>query len=144
MVDITYNTPHGAKKNLLDMGDGTHVEGVSFVSPVRNEAVVIDAAASLSDEIDCGDLRLFRVGCPAAIPSAASLTFLGYNAALDKWNSIYDGDTELTYTLGADKDINVDRTIFASYDKIKLRSGTKATPVNQDTALTLGLIFRSI
>lgn len=107
----------------------------------------IGASSSLSDEIDIGN----RVsGMAIEIPNAwttANITFMGANASGGTFRPIIgDGGTEINVTVGATNNmIGLDATklnALKPFKYIKVRSGTKDTPVEQTATRTIYVMVK--
>lgn len=116
-------------------------------SPSRhpnNTSVVAAAIASgeaLSAEIDLNGQLPVAIVMPAAW-TAASLTLqisIDDDGAI--FNNVYDdGGTEYTVTAAASRYIYLDPLVLVGVRKLKIRSGTSGTPVNQAAARTLTIV----
>ncbi len=100
--------------------------------------VTILNGASLSDAID------IRGGLPAGIemPSAwtaAALTFQTSGDRTNYFNAYDELGTEVTVIAGASTRIRLEPTQWVGIQKLKIRSGTAAIPVNQGADRTLYL-----
>lgn len=104
----------------------------------------LDAAASLSDAVNLGGLRLFGIVMPASW-TAAALTFQVSFDEGASWSNLYDASgSEVSVTVAASRAITLDPVIFAAVPMLKVRSGTMAAPVNQTAAAALQLVVRSV
>ena len=92
--------------------------------------VTIANGQSLSDAVNLGGSRLMNVMLPATW-TTASITF---QISLDgvTYGDYFDyNGNEHTGVATAGKPINVDPTVFADVQFLKIRSGTSGTPVAQ-------------
>lgn len=104
--------------------------------------VTIPAGQSVSEEIDVSDSVIVGIVMPDTW-TAANITFLA--AARDDQNGapatfvpIHDAaGTELSVTTAANRMVSIAPDATRPARRIKLRSGTTATPVNQLAARTL-------
>jgi len=110
----------------------------------------IASGESLSDAIDMSafatnkdNYRLFDLSMPEEW-TTANLTFqTSYDGVTYK--NFQDGQgTEITIVAIANVNITLDPAIFAAVPYIKVRSGTRATPVNQAAARDILLVLRSV
>jgi len=100
--------------------------------------------ASLTEEVDLGAAASASVIMPTAW-TAANITIVVYRPGVQDYVSVYKDDgTEYVLTAAVDRAITLDAAIFAiaGSRKIKLRSGTEATPVNQGADRTLFLTIK--
>jgi len=108
------------------------------------KTITIANGASLGDEIDVEGYTLFAIEMPATW-TAANLTFEAASTSGGTFLQIVDdGGTEVVVTASASVIIGLDAKApeLAALRFIKLRSGTKATPVNQAAARTIKLICK--
>lgn len=118
--------------------------GNSIASTIDILAVQIKSGQSLSDQIDLGGLRMFRLNMPAAW-TAAVLTFSVSDDGGATWQNLCDiSGNEITAQAAAAKSICLDPALMASVKLLKLRSGTAAAPVNQAADRTIGLVARCV
>lgn len=115
---------------------------VNPVSPMaESSAVTIASGQSLTDAIVLGGRVLVGVVMPASW-TAASLTF---QASIDgsTWVNVYDSEgTEVSATAGAGTYVAFANPIlFAGVNRMKVRSGTSGTAVNQGAERTLYLML---
>lgn len=99
-------------------------------------------AASLSDSVSTSRTNIIGLIMPAAW-TAAALTF---QASIDGDNfyDLYDqAGNEFNVPAAASRHIGgLDALAFGSFNYLKIRSGTAATPVNQGAARAITLILR--
>lgn len=118
--------------------------GNSIASTIDILAVQIKAGQSLSDQIDLGGLRMFRLNMPAAW-TAAVITFSVSDDGGTTWQNLCDiSGNEITAQAAAAKSICLDPALMASVKLLKIRSGTVAAPVNQAADRTIGLVARCV
>lgn len=105
----------------------------------------IASGASISSVIDLGMQRAFIVDMPA-IWTAANLTFLLSFDGGATWKPFYDENgNEIVVIAAAAESIHLgDAQQWAAIWKMKIRSGTTATPVAQAAARTLKIISRDL
>jgi len=116
----------------------------TIVNMLDTLPAAIANGASLTDALDLGGLRLFGVVMPAAW-TAANLTFQTSYDGGATWADVYDvNGNELTATAAASRFIALDPANFAAVQRIKVRSGTAATPVAQGAARSLTLVLRAV
>lgn len=110
---------------------------------------------ALTGEIDLGSNKLFAIEFPSTW-AGTSITFQaktqGQPAAgdtspddLETWKNVYDdAGTEVTVTCAANRIVGLDATALelSSLRWIRIRSGTSASPVNQNPAKPLKLIVK--
>lgn len=118
--------------------------GNSIASTIDILAVQIKSGQSLSDQIDLGGLRMFRVNMPAAW-TAAVVTFSVSDDGGTTWKNLRDisGNEIIVQTAYSDS-YCVDPVLMASVKLLKIRSGTSAAPVNQAADRTIGLVARCV
>lgn len=109
-----------------------------FVRSVRS-ATIADAT-SLSDEVILNGLTLVGVVVPSGW-DAADITLEGSVDGTNFFDVHDDAGNELTITAAASRYITVDSTFTAGLQRIKVRSGTSALPVNQTGAVTIQLVL---
>jgi hypothetical protein len=106
-------------------------------------SVAITAGTSLSETVTLGRANLFAIQTPSAW-TAAGITF---SVSVDGVNflDLYDqAGNEFTIPASASKHFGgLDVLAMGSFNYVKLRSGTSASPVNQAAARTLNLILRN-
>lgn len=107
------------------------------------ESVVIANAASVSDVHDLGGLVPVGLFIPAAW-TAASITFLVSPDGTTYYDMFDAAGTEYAVIVAVDRFIVLDPTAFSGIPFMKIRSGTKATPVNQGAARTIQLCLRDV
>ena len=95
-----------------------------------NYTATIANGASLSDVVHLAGHRLFAIQMPATW-TAADLTLQG-SAAGVTYADVYDElDAEVVIQAGASRFIILDPAKFVGLQRIKLRSGTTGSAVNQ-------------
>jgi hypothetical protein len=122
----------------------TNPLGSSGVTAVlESGTAVIAASEALSAGVNLGGLRLFGLELP--VMTSAALTF---QVSTDgtTWRNLYDAtQTEVTITASAGERVVVlDPALFAAVGRVKIRSGTAATPANQAAERTINLILRPV
>jgi hypothetical protein len=109
-----------------------------------NLSAVIAAGASLSGEVDLGELTLVGIVMPS-VWTAASLTFQASPDNGVTWLEHYSSaGTETTFTVGASQFVAVDPTLWKGVYSLKIRSGTASAAVNQVAKATLILVTRTL
>lgn len=104
------------------------------------EVATISSGTALSDEIVCEGKRLAGIVMPAAW-TAADLTFQG-SVDGSRFVDIHDDSgTEETVTADADRYIPVNPALWEGVQRIKVRSGTSAAPVNQAADRSIQLVL---
>lgn len=120
----------------------------SILASLQSQVVAVDAtidqtdgatAFSITAAIDLADKRLVRIALPAAW-TAADLTFsVSYDGI--NFNNLFDEfGAEVVVKAAASRSIRLNITDWLGVKKLKIRSGTSATPVNQTTGRALRLI----
>ncbi len=104
------------------------------------KSVTIASGASLSGAVACEGLRLAAVVMPAAW-TAANLTFQGSVDGTRFVNVHDDAGVEVTVTAAADRYIPVNPADWEGVQRLKVRSGTSGTPVNQAAGRIIQLVF---
>lgn len=115
---------------------------VSFVD------VVIASGASLSGAANLGGMHLVGIITSVAWTNAG-IAFEGKGPGSETFYPIHNRDTgaEIAVTVGALSAARwypLDPSTFAGVNDVKIRSGTKASPVNQGAERTLRLVCRTI
>ncbi len=97
--------------------------------PTFTDTVKIDSTYSMTGMVDLGNYSLVAIRTPAYWTSA-SITFL---VSIDGTNfyDLYYQDIEWNMICMANKDLTVNFNAFFPYRYLKIRSGTRATPVAQ-------------
>lgn len=105
--------------------------------------VNIANGASLSGEADFGLTRLKAIVMPAAW-TAAALTFQGHEDATTAVVDLFDGAAEISFAGAGGARIlllsEAQQKQFSSIRRLKVRSGTSGTPVNQGASRDLILL----
>jgi hypothetical protein len=102
-------------------------------------AAAIASGAALSAEIDLNGQLPVAIVMPAEW-TAANLTLqisIDDDGAI--FNNVYDGSTEYTVTAAASRYICLELALVG-VRKLKIRSGTSGTPVNQAAARALSIV----
>lgn len=113
--------------------------------PVPLRAVktaTVSDGESLSEAVYCEGLRLAAIVVPSGW-NAADITFQG-SVDGTNWYDLHEpsGDTEVTVQAGASRYIVVaDPAAYEGLMRLKVRSGTSGTPVNQTGDVTVQLVF---
>lgn len=114
----------------------------------RRPSVFITAGTSLSAEADIANKQLVGIVLPAAwIAAAGGLTI---QASVDggvTWNEITTAAGAVftaAYTAAGPANIAIDPTTLRGVLSIKVRSGTKASPVNQTSTVTVRLVTKLV
>jgi hypothetical protein len=108
------------------------IETITLTAAIAN-------AASLSDAIHLRTHRLFALQMPGTW-TAADLTFQGsYDGTT--YADVYDEDgAEVTVEADASRFIILDPAKFLGLQRLKIRSGTTGSPVNQGGARSIQVI----
>lgn len=108
---------------------------------LQKELTILEGE-SLSDILDCRSLIPVGIYMPTVWTSAN----LAFKTSLDGVRFLrFDVDqVEKTFTVAADRYVNLDPTEFAGVAFLKIVSGTNAAPINQAGRRILGIAFRSI
>lgn len=107
--------------------------GAGSISRIERSTrtVTIANGASLSGEVDLGDMLLVGITMPAAW-TAADLSYAVATAAGGTFNPATDAaGAELSLTVAASKYVSLAPTSIRGARFMKFRSGTSAVPVNQ-------------
>jgi hypothetical protein len=104
---------------------------------------VIALNASLSAEVDLKNLT------PVALilPSSLDGTTISFQAAYGdgSFNNMYNpDDSEYTVTVAVSRHVVLEPKDFFGISRIKVRTGTSASPQVQDPAATIGIVCRDI
>lgn len=114
----------------------------------------ISAAANKSATIDLTQLldrdsKIFALAFVGTDWTSASVTFQVSEDG-STWYNLYSEGSEYTIAVGSNaavdgsaKACTVDPIVFSSWNYIRLRSGTSATPVAQTNAQTIKLFVRT-
>lgn len=109
---------------------------------VVNLTATIANGASLSGAVDLKGYGLLAIQMPAAW-TAADLTFQASADGGTAFADVYDDNgAEVQKPAAANRYILVNQPLPYGVDRIKIRSGTSGTPVNQGAARTLTLLLR--
>lgn len=106
------------------------------------ETVIIPSGGSLSPGIDVSGYSKFSILTPSEW-TAADLTFLSSSTLDGTYQSLYDDaliEISAKVSGGVNTSLNVVSLKISPNNYIKIRSGTTATPVNQEAERTLTLI----
>lgn len=96
--------------------------------------------ASLSDAVELSGSAVIGIVTPAAW-TAADLTLQASHDG-STYNNVYDKDeAEMTIQAGASRYIALEPNLMIGAEKLKLRSGTSGTPVNQGAERVITLIL---
>jgi hypothetical protein len=103
-------------------------------------AASIANGAALSAAVNIAHDYLFAIEMPAAWTAAAITFDVSYDGTT--FNPLYnDSGTEISFTVAASRFVVItDPSRFFAVKKLKVRSGTVGTPVNQGGARTVNLI----
>lgn len=100
------------------------------------ESVTIANGASITAEINTGG----RILCGVYMPAAWTAAGLSFQASPDlgvTWYDVHFDGAELTETAAASIFVSLDWLPFCGVTRLKVRSGTSGTPVNQGALRTL-------
>ncbi len=116
----------------------------THVSAWESVSIGIDSGTAITAGINFGGFRLFSIVMPDAW-TAANITFQMSPDGGSTWANLKDKDgNEINAVAGASDCIVLDHTLFASFQHLRLRSGTSNTPVNQAAVRTVRLILRGV
>lgn len=102
-------------------------------------AATIANGQSLSAELELGEGRLAAIQMPADW-TTAGITFQ-VAAAGGSFANLYDAEgTEYAVTVGASRMVLLPIADFLGFARVKIRSGTAGSPVNQAAARELQLV----
>ena len=106
--------------------------------------VVITSGTSLSAVADLSDGGMWEV-VGIVMPDTWTAANLTFQSALDvTYQNVYKEDgTEYTVTAAASRNIGLDPVMFRHAAKLKIRSGTSGSAVNQTADRTVTLLLRS-
>ena len=113
-------------------------------SPLAYFSFTIASGAAVSDALDTHGM------CPVAIITpatwtTANLTFQGTNISTGTYADVYDdAGTEYNVAASTSRYILLNPSAFASFQYIKVRSGTTGTPVLQGGARTVVMMLRKL
>lgn len=108
------------------------------------QTATIAASASLSGQINLGALTLHGIIVPANW-TAADLTFQASNDGGTTWFEVFTvANAAVDYPVTAGAWVALDPTLWRGINCLKIRSGTKAVPVNQTNAATLTLVLQPV
>ena len=113
---------------------------------MQNQAltVVIESGESLSGAFDVRQYSQMGIIMPAA-RTAANLTFQASDESGGTYCDVYtDAGDEVSVTAAASRAISIDlnSSALASYQYLKIRSGTTGTPVAQGADRTLKICLK--
>lgn len=111
---------------------------MSFKNSVQNATIA--AAASLSGAVDLNNYALVGIVVPAGW-DAADITLQGSVDGTTFFNVYQDDDSELTIQAAASRYVVVDPRYTYGLQRIKVRSGTAAAPVNQADEVVVRLVL---
>ena len=113
-------------------------------SPLCWYAFTIASGASLSEELDTNGFMPVAIKMPGTW-SAANLTFQGCEVTGGTFCDVYDNaGTEYTVVAAASRYILLNPAAFASFQFIKVRSGTSGVAVAQGGARSVIMILRKL
>ncbi len=116
----------------------------SFSNAWEVVPVTLPSGASQTDIIDLGGLRLFAIGVPSSW-TTANLTFQMSPDGGTTWNNLYDQNgNEITAVADVSSCLTLNPSQFAFIQYLRIRSGTKTTPVAQTADRTLQLMLRTV
>lgn len=105
--------------------------------------VTIAINTAISDAIDLKGLVLVGISMPADW-TAANLTFQAAGPDGTYWNLYDAAGTEVSVTAAEDRFIAINPAAWEGVNRLKVRSGTSGTPVNQAAARTINLIVKPL
>lgn len=103
--------------------------------------VVIPSGTALTPSIPLTGDTISAIGIPSAW-TAAAITFQGSRDGIT-WQNITSEGVEVSHSVAPDDVCVLSLYKFFPFNFIKVRSGTKATPVNQAANRTLNIIKTS-
>lgn len=109
----------------------------------ETRAVTIDAGSALSAAVDLDGVALVGIQMPASW-TAANLTFQVSADGVTYADLYNQSGSEVVVTAAANRYIALDPTLFQGIRRLKIRSGTSGTPVNQAASRTLLLVTRAL
>lgn len=110
------------------------------MTSLNYETATIANGASLSDALNIGSRDMFALIMPSSWTSAA-LTFQGSFDGTNYFNLYDDGGNEISFTVAASRYVIISSPAkFFGLKKLKIRSGTSGTPVNQAADRAIGVI----
>lgn len=113
-------------------------------SPLAYVALTVASGASATEELNTLGFIPVAIKTPAAWTTAA-LTFLGCEVSGGTYCDVYDdAGTEYSVAASTSRYILLNPAAFASFQFIKVRSGTTGSPVNQGGARTVIVVLRKL
>ena len=110
------------------------------MTTLNYESVTIANGSSLSDALNIGNRDVFALIMPAAWTSAG-LTFQGSFDGTNYYNLYDDAGNEISFTVGASRYVVIASPAkFFGLKKLKIRSGTSGSAVNQAADRVIGVI----
>ncbi len=113
-------------------------------SPIEWIALTIASGAALTEELNTLGAVPVAIKTPATW-TAANLTFVGCEVTAGTYCDVYDdAGTEYNVAASTSRWIVLNPPAFASFQFIKVRSGTTSVPVLQGGARTLIVALRKL
>jgi len=110
------------------------------MTSLNYETVTIANGASLSGALNIGARDLFGLIMPSAWTSAA-ITFQGSFDGTNYFNLYDDAGNEISFTVAASRYVVISSPAkFFGLKKLKIRSGTSGSAVNQAAERVIGVI----
>lgn len=110
------------------------------MASLNYETVTIANGASLSGALNIDQRNLFAILMPAAWTSAA-MTFQGSYDGTTYYDLYDENGVEINFTVAASRYVLISAPIkFLGLKKLKVRSGTSASAVNQGGDRAIGII----
>lgn len=110
------------------------------MTTINYETVTIANGASLSGALNIASRNFFGIIMPSSW-TAASLTFQGSFDGTNFYNLYDESGTEVTFTVAASRYVIISTPAkFLGLKKLKIRSGTSGSAVNQGGDRTIGVI----
>lgn len=110
------------------------------MTTINYESVTIANGASLSDALNIASRNFFGIIMPATWTTAV-MTFQGSYDGTTYYNLYDDAGDEVTFTVDASRYVIITSPAkFLGLKKLKIRSGTSGSAVNQGGARTIGVI----
>jgi hypothetical protein len=113
-------------------------------SPIEYISLTIASGAALTEELNTLGAVPVAIKTPATWTTAA-LTFQGCEVSGGTYCDTYDdAGTEYNVAASTSRYILLNPAAFASFQFIKVRSGTTSVPVNQGGARTVIVVLRKL
>lgn len=113
------------------------------MSYIDNQVAEIAAGQALSSAVPLGEKTLVGILVPANW-TAASLTFQASTDDVNFFELVDGAGNPMSFTVAAGQIIAVDPTKWRGITNVKIRSGTSGAPVNQNNAVVLTFLTRTV